>query len=56
MKVIKDFPGVKLWDPTDVFCDKSYCWAIKEGKSLYRDGDHLNENGSMYLGDRIKLE
>ena len=56
MKVIKDFPGVKLWDPTDVFCDSTYCWAIHEGKLLYRDGDHLNEDGSIYLGDRIKLK
>jgi predicted permease len=56
MKVIKDFPSVKVWDPADEFCDRSFCWAIKEGQLLYRDGDHLNEHGSMYLGNRVKLQ
>jgi hypothetical protein len=55
MKVIKDFPGVKLWDRTDLLCDRRYCWAIKNGKMIYRDGDHLNQYGSTYLGERIQL-
>jgi hypothetical protein len=36
------------------FCDRDYCWAIKNEKMLYRDSSHLNEIGSNYLGQYIK--
>jgi hypothetical protein len=35
-------------------CDKDYCWAIKEDKMLYRDDNHLNEEGAIYLGDYFR--
>lgn len=55
LQVLTEFPQVKIWDPTHAFCDKTYCWAVKEGKMLYRDVDHLNETGSLYLGKHFKL-
>lgn len=55
MKVLAEFPQVQIWNPTNAFCDKAYCWAMKEGKILYRDENHLNEAGSLYLGKYLKF-
>ena len=50
MPMLKAFPNVKILDPLPAFCDENYCWAIKDKKLLYRDNDHLNEEGAIYLG------
>ena len=54
-KVLTDFPKVKVLDPTDLFCDNQYCWAMKSGKLLYRDSNHLNEYGSYFFAKGIKF-
>jgi hypothetical protein len=51
--VLDEFPQVTIWDTTGVFCDETYCWAIKDKKMLYRDDNHLNEVGSLYLGNNL---
>lgn len=35
------------------FCDDKLCTMEKDGQLLYRDRNHLNINGSRYLGNRI---
>ncbi|MEN9898339.1 MAG: hypothetical protein RLZZ66_1988 [Pseudomonadota bacterium] len=52
--VLKEFPEVRVFDPLPAFCDESYCWAIKDGKMLYRDNEHLSAVGSIYLGEYFK--
>ena len=52
-ELIKSYPGIILIDPTDYFCDKKYCYGIKNGKSLYRDWDHLSNYGSSYVASII---
>jgi peptidoglycan/LPS O-acetylase OafA/YrhL len=47
--VLKDFPTVEIFDPTNILCDKKWCWAIKNNKFLYGDPDHLSAEGSKYL-------
>jgi peptidoglycan/LPS O-acetylase OafA/YrhL len=47
--VLAEFPNVTVWNPLPALCDESYCWAIKEQKMLYRDNNHLNETGAIYL-------
>ena len=43
--------------PYDIFCSRGYCPAVKDGKALYFDDDHLSLAGaklivdSMYLSD-----
>ena len=51
--VLKDFPKVKFYDPTNDFCDENYCYAFKEGKMLYRDVDHLSNDGSEFVSERM---
>ena len=48
--VLKDFPKVAVWDPLLSLCDEKYCWAVKDGKILYHDDNHLNKAGAIYVG------
>lgn len=49
-EILKEFPQITIWDSAGAFCDEKYCWAVKDKKMLYRDENHLNEVGSLYLG------
>ena len=42
----KRHPKMKVFDPIPALCDAEYCYAIRDGKLLYRDGDHLSLDGS----------
>jgi len=55
-KILIDYPKVKIIDPIDIFCDDQYCWASLDRKMLYRDGNHLNWYGSIFLSERIKMQ
>lgn len=55
-EVLQEFPAIKYWDTVEAFCDKKYCWAIKDDKMLYRDDNHLNETGSLYLSNYFHLQ
>jgi len=45
-KIAKKYPNIKILDPKDLYCDNSYCYAIKDGKMLYADDDHHSVDGS----------
>lgn len=47
--VLKDYPGVRVFDAPAYLCDDTWCWASKDGRLLYRDIDHLSSAGSMYI-------
>jgi len=34
-------PRVRIVDLTDYFCDRKYCWAVKDGIAVYRDPHHI---------------
>lgn len=55
-KVFEDFPTVQVFDPVPHLCDAEYCWAMKDGKMLYRNDDHLSMAGSMYIGSKLAAE
>ncbi len=55
-QVLAEFSQVKIWNPINTFCDKSYCWAVKNGEMLYRDENHLSVTGSVYLGSHFHLQ
>jgi peptidoglycan/LPS O-acetylase OafA/YrhL len=52
-EILKKFPLVEIWDTLPAFCDKNYCWANRDNLILYRDSHHLNEDGSVYLGNYL---
>jgi peptidoglycan/LPS O-acetylase OafA/YrhL len=51
--VLKQFPSVRLIDPTDYLCDSENCSMKIEGVLLYRDTNHLSVDGSKFLGPRL---
>ncbi|MGB7649816.1 MAG: SGNH hydrolase domain-containing protein, partial [Gallionella sp.] len=51
--VLKDFPTVQVFDAAAQLCDDNWCWAMKDGKMLYRDDDHLSIEGSRYLAKEL---
>jgi len=54
--VLKQFPQVRVFDPTKYLCDDRYCWAMHDDKILYHDDNHLSYLGSEYLGRRFAEE
>lgn len=56
IKVTQEFPQVKVWDTARELCDEKYCWAMKDGKLLYRDEVHLNEAGSYWMAERFSQQ
>jgi hypothetical protein len=53
--VLRQFPEVEMFDAPSYLCDEELCWAMLEGKLLYRDRDHLSTEGSRYLGQKFGL-
>jgi hypothetical protein len=45
----KNYKNVVILDPINVFCDEKYCYAMKNGKLLYKDDDHVSLDGSFEL-------
>jgi len=45
----KNYKNVVVLDPVNVFCDEKHCYAIRNGKLLYRDDDHLSPDGVFEL-------
>jgi lysophospholipase L1-like esterase len=52
-KVANDFPYVKIFDPTDIFCDENFCYGYQGNTLLYKDVDHLNAIGSRVLANEL---
>lgn len=50
MNVLKKYPNIKVFDPAEVLCDESQCFALKDGRLLYRDDNHLSYDGSLAVG------
>jgi hypothetical protein len=48
-----EFPQVKWFDPTPLFCGDSECTAMPTGRLAYRDSNHLSRFGSEYLADKF---
>ena len=49
-KVVQSRPDVKILKIGKYFCDDKRCSMTKGDEILYRDNNHLNIRGSLYLG------
>jgi len=45
----EEFNSVIAWDPSEVLCGSKSCKAIKDGKPLFFDADHLSRYGNLIL-------
>ena len=46
-------PGARLIDTAHMFCSGAVCSMAANGKLFYRDENHLNINGSRFIGAKI---
>ena len=46
-QLAQDIPEVGIWDPFPVLCPDEICFAVKEGRPLFFDGDHLSAFGNV---------
>lgn len=53
LKISKKFKYVTVLDPEELFCDKEYCYAVRQGKVMYADDDHLSMDGSKVLAEYL---
>lgn len=51
--VLKRFPTVRIFDSAAPLCDEQWCWAMRDGKLLYMDSDHLSAAGSELIGEEL---
>lgn len=52
-RVLAEFPQVRAFDPTQLFCDDAVCHGVHDGHRLYRDMDHLSDYGSVYVAEHL---
>jgi peptidoglycan/LPS O-acetylase OafA/YrhL len=50
---VRAVPGVELLDTARWFCNAQTCDMASHGLLLYRDSNHLNANGSLYVARRL---
>ena len=48
------YPALRIVWPLDAFCDVHRCSAMRNGTVLYRNENHLNQEGARYLALAIK--
>jgi hypothetical protein len=41
--------GILVWDPLPELCDSQTCSALRNGRPLFFDGDHLSPYGNLIL-------
>ncbi|WP_281039946.1 SGNH hydrolase domain-containing protein [Rhizobium sp. AG855] len=44
-----------IFDPMSALCDPDRCFAMADGKLLYRDDNHLSTEGSLFLADHYNF-
>ncbi len=51
--VLDEFPQVRRFDLASAICDEEHCWTMKDGKLLYRDTNHLSNDGSDLVAEKL---
>jgi hypothetical protein len=49
-EVVSRHPNVRLADMQGFFCDAETCYAMRDGKILYTDEDHISATAARDLG------
>ena len=58
-KIARNYPMIKIFEPSTLICNENKCKGILNNKRLYKDPDHLSKYGSFYIGkylSRLILE
>jgi peptidoglycan/LPS O-acetylase OafA/YrhL len=49
-----EFPMVGFIEPAEIVCARGICDSVRDGRLLYRDDGHLNDEGSRYIGELLR--
>jgi len=55
-EVVSRHPNARLVQVMDFFCDEQTCHAVRDGKILYHDDDHLTITGARELGRYLSTD
>ena len=45
--------SIYVINPTDYFCDENTCYALRDGRALYFDDDHMSLYGASLIAEEI---
>lgn len=54
VEVVERHPNTRFVNPMDFFCDAKTCYAMKDGKFVFIDDDHVSAIASRELGRYLK--
>jgi peptidoglycan/LPS O-acetylase OafA/YrhL len=52
-RLARELPGASVWDPVPSLCDATTCHAVRNGKPLFYDGDHLTTLGNYRVAPSL---
>lgn len=47
--IVAALPHASLWDPLPLLCERQRCSALRDGRPLFFDADHLSGYGNRFL-------
>jgi len=53
-RITQRVPGVTVWDPLPLLCPERVCHAMRDGRPLYYDGDHLSGYANRLLAPEFE--
>lgn len=53
-QLTRSVPGLSIWDPFPILCPTETCAAVRDGRPLFFDGDHLTGYGNLVLFPSFK--
>jgi peptidoglycan/LPS O-acetylase OafA/YrhL len=53
VRALESAPAVRVVDPKDALCPGESCEVEADGRSLYRDSNHLSKVGAMYVRNSL---
>ena len=48
--ILKKYPAIKVYDPSDFLCKDGSCQTIRNGKTMWMDDNHISESASYMQG------
>jgi hypothetical protein len=51
-RLAREFPQVEWFQAAPALCDAAWCYAMMDGRLMYRDRDHLSYDGDLLVGRR----